>query len=129
MIATNDAATTGNVYSEAFSKEERIWAMLCHISSFSGYLIPLGNILAPLIIWYLKREESELIDDQGKEAFNFQVSLTLYFILSVILILFVIGIPLLIGLLFFHVIVTLIAAIRANDGEKYRYPFTIRFVD
>lgn len=129
MIATNDATTASNAYSGPYSKEERIWALFCHISSFAGYLIPFGNILAPLIIWILKREESELIDDQGKEAFNFQVSVTLYFIMSIILVIFLIGIPLLIGLLFFHVIVTIIAGIRANDGEKYRYPLTIRFVD
>ena len=51
-------------------KEVRNWAMLCHLSTFSGWFIPFGNILGPLIIWLMKREESPFIDAHGKEALN-----------------------------------------------------------
>jgi len=111
------------------NREERMWAMFCHLSGLAGFIFPFGNIIAPLIIWSLKKEEYPLVNDQGKEALNFQISMTIYFIASAILIFLIIGIPLLIILGLFSLIVVIIAAIKANEGEKYRYPLTIRFLD
>lgn len=111
------------------NREERMWAMFCHLSGLAGFIFPFGNIIAPLIIWLVKKEEYELVNDQGKESLNFQISMTIYIIASVILIFLVIGIPLLIILGIFSLIVVIIAAIKANEGEKYRYPLTIRFLD
>ena len=111
------------------SSDERMWAMFCHLSALSGFIIPFGNVIAPLIIWILKKEEYPLVDDQGKEAINFQISMTIYIIASVILIIIVIGIPLLILLGLFELIVIVIASIKANEGTRYRYPLTSRFLD
>ena len=55
------------------SKDERTWGMLCHISTFCGLIIPFGNILAPLIIWLIKKEDLPFVQDQGKEVLNFQI--------------------------------------------------------
>ena len=111
------------------SKNERTWGMLCHISTFTGMIIPFGNILSPLIIWLIKKDESPFITDQGKEVLNFQISMTIYILLSLFLIILLIGIPILIGLIIFNFIVTIIGAINANDGKYYRYPITIRFIN
>jgi uncharacterized Tic20 family protein len=111
------------------NREERMWAMFCHLSGLAGFIFPFGNIIAPLVIWLVKKEEYELVNDQGKEALNFQISMTIYILASVILIFLVIGIPLLIILGLFSLIVVIIASIKANEGEKYRYPLTIRFLD
>ncbi len=128
--------TTGTPTSESSSpvptagkKDENMWAMLCHLSTFSGFFIPLANIIAPLIIWSMKKDEFPLVEDQGKEALNFQMSMTIYCIGAAILILIVIGIPLLIGLAIFDIIVTVIAAVKANEGSKYRYPLAIRLIN
>ena len=110
------------------SRDVRNMAMLCHLSTFSGYFFPVGNILAPLFIWLMKREESSFIDAHGKEALNFQISVTLYAIVSAILIIVLIGILLLIALILFDLISVIIAAIRANNGQDYRYRLTIRFI-
>ena len=110
-------------------KDENMWAMLCHLSTFSGFIIPLANIIAPLIIWSMKKDEFPLVEHQGKEAMNFQISMTIYFICAAILILILIGIPLLIGLATFDIIVTIIAAVKANEGTKYRYPLAIRLLN
>jgi uncharacterized Tic20 family protein len=108
------------------SCDERTWAMLCHLSTFAGLLgVPFGNILGPLLAWLVKKDEYPLVDDQGKEALNFQLSVTLYSFVGVILI---ITIPLVFALLVLDIIVTIIAALRANTGEPYRYPMTIRFI-
>ena len=111
------------------SKDERTWAMLCHFSAFAGLIFPFGNFLAPLIIWLIKKEEFPFVEDQGKEVLNFQISMTIYLIGSGILCFILIGIPMVIGFLIFDVIVTLIGAVKANDGFKYRYPLAIRFIN
>ena len=110
------------------SKDERTWAMLCHFSAFAGLIFPFGNFLAPLIIWLIKKEELPFVEDQGKEVLNFQISMTIYLLISGILCIILIGIPILIGLVIFCFIITIIAAISANDGTPYRYPINIRFI-
>lgn len=110
-------------------KEETMWAMFCHLSTFIGLLFPLiGNIAGPFGIWLLKRDEYPLVDDQGKEAMNFQITMTIYYIISILLIVVIIGIPLLIAIFFFDVIMTIIAMFRASEGIRYRYPLTIRLI-
>ena len=110
------------------NKDENMWAMFCHLSALVGFVIPFGNIIAPLIIWTLKKDEYPHVNDQGKEAINFQLSITVYILISVVLVFVIIGIPLLIILGIFSLIMTVIAALNANDGNKYRYPFTIKFI-
>ena len=106
--------------------DERTWAMLCHLSTFASFIgVPFGNILGPLIAWLIKKDEYPLVDDQGKEALNFQISVTIY---SIVCVIFIITIPLLFVLFIFDIVVTIIAALRANAGERYRYPMTIRFI-
>ena len=108
-------------------KEEKQLAMFCHISTFIGWVFPFGNIIAPLIIWLIKKEEMPFVDDQGKEVLNFQISIILYVLISVVLIFIVIGIPILILIMLFNAIATIIGAIKAADGVYFRYPMTIRF--
>lgn len=107
------------------SSDERMWGMFCHLSSLSGSVIPFGNILGPLVIWLIKKDEYAFVDDQGKESLNFQISVLIY---TVVLAVTIIGIPLAIGALIFGLVMTVVAAIKANGGEYYRYPLTIRFV-
>ena len=54
-------------------KQERTWALFCHIGALAGFIFPFGNIIAPLVIWLIKKEEYPLVDDQGKESVNFQI--------------------------------------------------------
>jgi len=111
------------------TKDERMWAMFCHLGGFAIFIIPfVGHILAPLLIWILKKEESAFIDDQGKEALNFQISITIYGFICGILVFLLIGIPILIILGIFSLIMVIIAAISAFDGKPYRYPLTIRLI-
>ena len=110
------------------SKDERTWAMLCHFSAFAGLIFPFGNFLAPLIIWLIKKEELPFVEDQGKEVLNFQLSMTIYLLISGILCIILIGIPIVIGLIIFCFIITIIAAISANDGKTYRYPMNLRLI-
>ena len=110
------------------SKDERTWAMLSHFSVLCMFIFPFGNILAPLIVWLIKKEEMSFVEDQAKEVLNFQISMTIYLLISGILCFILIGIPFVIGLGIFNVIITIIAAISANDGKYYRYPINLKLI-
>ncbi len=140
------------------TKKENNNAFLIHISALTGYFFPLGGVIAPLIFWQVKKDESAFLDEQGKEAVNFNLSYYLYtFILGLAFIPFFIrsffsafsnmdhmhnnfhfdmpsmfgfigGISLigLLGLIRFVLII--LASIKANNGEDYKYPCTIKFI-
>ena len=80
------------------------------------------------MVWLLKRDSSPFVDEQGKEALNFQISFLIYIIISIILCVLLIGFVLLIALGIAELILVIMAALKANEGVSYRYPLTIRFI-
>ena len=110
------------------TQDERTWGMLAHLTAFSGFLIPLGSVIAPLIVWLIKRDQSEFVADQGKEALNFNLSVLLAGVVCGILVWIFIGILLGVALFFYWLAMTIVAAIKANEGMRYRYPFTLRLI-
>jgi uncharacterized Tic20 family protein len=108
--------------------EEKIYAMFCHLGALSGFFAPFGNIIVPLILWLTKRESSSFVDMHGKEAVNFQISLMLYSLVSAVLIFVLVGIFLLAGLCVFDLVTVIVGALKAKNGESFRYPLTIRFI-
>ncbi|MGJ8671588.1 DUF4870 domain-containing protein [Rubritalea sp.] len=111
------------------STQEKNWAMFAHLSTFLGWIgIPLANIIAPLIIWQIKKETMPFAAEQAKEALNFQISLTILAVISAILIMVFIGIIGLIAIGIAQLIFTIIASLKANEGIAYRYPMTIRLI-
>ncbi len=124
-----DYKDEGIEVNNAFSKDVKTMGMLCHLLSFAGYAgIPFGHIIGPLIMWLVKKEDSEFIDECGKEAINFQISLTIYSIVSVFLMFIFIGVFTFIALVIVNLVCVIKAAIKANEGIIYRYPITIRFI-
>ena len=114
---------------EGPDKDARTMGMLCHLLSLVAFIgVPLGNIIGPLIIWAIKKDEHPFIDDQGKESMNFQITMTIGFVICVILMFLVIGMFLIIPLAIFDLVMVIIASIKANEGVTYRYPLTIRFI-
>jgi len=120
--------------------EERQWAMFAQLSALVGALLTgalgggWGCFIGPLIIWLVKKDGMPFVDDQGKEALNFNITVA---IASVALLLFsvvtfgiglLIAIPLWVIIGIAWLVLTIIAAIKANEGERYRYPFTLRLV-
>ena len=110
-------------------EQNRTWAMLTHMTALSLLAgIPFGNILAPLFIWLWKRRASPLVDANGKESLNFQISITLYGILSLVSCLVLIGFVLLAALAIADLVLVILASLRADKGGLYRYPLTLRFI-
>jgi hypothetical protein len=110
------------------SAEERQWAMFAHLSALIGVVIPLGSVIAPLVIWQVKKNEMPFVDDQGKEALNFQITVALAAIVCLILFVVLIGMLLLPLLGIYWLVFTIMGGIKANNGETYRYPATIRLI-
>jgi uncharacterized Tic20 family protein len=110
------------------SAEEKQWAMFAHLSALVGFLIPFGSVLGPLIIWQIKKNEMPFVDDQGKEALNFQITVLIAVIACLVLSVIVIGFLLLPIVGIAALVLTIMAGIKANNGETYRYPFTLRLV-
>jgi len=119
----NQEAAAGQV-----SKDERTWGMLCHLSVLAGFIIPLATIIAPLVIWLIKKDEMPFVDDQGRESLNFQITMFIGFIIAAILMFVFIGFLVLPALAIFDLIMVIMAALKANEGVRYRYPFNIRFL-
>ena len=113
----------------AVDGESRTWGMLCHLSALSAYVTGLGGILGPLIVWLVKKDSLPFVDDQGKESLNFQISMLIYHLIGAALLLcFFIGIPVLIVLSAMNIVLIIGASAKANRGEAYRYPFTLRLI-
>ena len=110
------------------SRDERLFGMLCHLTAFSGFVIPFGSIIGPLVVWLIKKDSSAFVDDQGRESLNFQISIAIYGIISAILIFVGIGIILSVAVGIFWFAMTIVASVKANEGVAYRYPLTIRFL-
>ncbi|WP_078592780.1 DUF4870 domain-containing protein [Evansella clarkii] len=103
-------------------KEERIIAMLIYLVSF------VTTFIGPLVIWLVKKNDSEFIDYHGREYLNFLITMTVYSIISAILVVVLIGLLLLWIIGIAALILTIVAAIKAYEGEHYRFPFIFRIL-
>ncbi|NJP10312.1 MAG: DUF4870 domain-containing protein [Leptolyngbyaceae cyanobacterium RU_5_1] len=146
---------------QSLPSDARQWGMWCHLSSLAWIVVPIpyAGLLAPLLIWLLKRDLHPFVDEQGKESINFQLSMAIYATVAALLggglfVLFFLGLittssdsssspdlffawfgqffftflilPALVIL--FETVLAIFAAIRASEGDVYRYPITLRFL-
>ncbi|MEO6926940.1 MAG: DUF4870 domain-containing protein [Rhodanobacter sp.] len=126
--------------SGAPSAEERQWAMFAHLSALLGALLTgafgggWGCFIGPLVIWLIKKDTMPFVNDQGKEALNFNITVAIAALVLVLISVMTLGIGLIIAIPLWIIIgiawlvFTIIAAIKANEGVSYRYPFTLRLV-
>jgi uncharacterized protein len=108
--------------------EEKTFGMLAHLTALAGFIIPFGFVLGPLVIWLMKKDQSEWVDKQGKEALNFNISIAIYGIVAGILTLIVIGLFLAIAVGVFWLVMVIMATVKVNNLEDFQYPLTIRFM-
>ena len=111
------------------SKDEQNWAMFCHLSALSGFIIPFGSVIGPLIIWLMKRAEMPMVEVHGKEVLNFQITVMIAAIVSFALMFVLIGFVLIGVVAIGALVLTIMAAIKVSNGDySYRYPFTLRLI-
>ncbi|MGO2128351.1 MAG: DUF4870 domain-containing protein [Pseudoalteromonas prydzensis] len=109
-------------------KEQRTWAMLCHLSALAGFIIPMGSIIGPLIVWLVKKDEMPLVAEHGRKSLNFQITMLIAYIVCFILMFAVIGVILLPIVAIFSFIMVVIGAIKTNDGKEFNYPFSLNLI-
>ncbi|MGR8919802.1 MAG: DUF4870 domain-containing protein, partial [Gammaproteobacteria bacterium] len=109
-------------------QQVRNTAMFCHLAGLLGYVVPFGNVAGPLALWLMNRERHPYINEQGREALNFQLSILVYLLLAFSLVLALVGLVLLPVVILLQLTMTLLAAYRSAQGEAFRYPLTLRFI-
>jgi uncharacterized Tic20 family protein len=114
----------------------RMWNMFCHLSTLSICVgVPFGNILGPLLVWQIQKDKFPSTNVHGKAALNFQITVTLAllvaFAITVALMFFCVGYLLVPGVALIGLaglVFPIIAGVKANNGESYKYPYSIDFV-
>jgi uncharacterized Tic20 family protein len=138
----NEPNTSGTVATGASvpSAQERQWALFAHLSTLLGGLLTsgwagsVGFFIGPLVIWLTKKDTMPFVADQAKEALNFAITVSLACLALVILTIMTLGIGLVLTVPLYAVIgiaalvLVIIAAIKANEGVAYRYPFALRLI-
>ena len=128
-----------SVAASGISAEERQWAMFAHLSALVGGLLTSaaggwGTFIGPLVIWLVKKDTMPFVNDQGKEALNFNITVAIICLALVLLSIVTLGIGLIIAIPAWVIVgiawlvLTILAAVKANEGVAYRYPFTLRLI-
>ena len=132
----NESGTTAG----ADSAEQRQWAMFAHLSALLGGLVTsgwagsIGFFIGPLVIWTMKKDTMPFVDDQAKEALNFNIMVTAIFVILLILTILSLGIgalltvPVMLIVGIGALVFVIIAAMKANQGIAYRYPVNVRLI-
>ena len=117
------------------TQEQKTWGMIAHLSALIGFLIPFGNVLGPLVVWLIKKDTMPFVDDQGKEALNFNITVAI--VVAGLMIVGTVLLVILIGFLFYllaavigvaALVFMIIAGLKANEGVSYRYPYIFRLI-
>ena len=136
----NNSSSTAAAPAVTASAEERQWAMFAHLSVLLGGLVTsgwagsVGFFIGPLVIWLMKKDTMPFVSDQAKEALNFAITVSIACVVLVMLTILSLGIgalltiPLMMAIGIAALVLVIIAAIKANEGVAYRYPFALRLV-
>src|SRR5262245_12442538 len=130
MTGATPAARAGYVARPQSGGGSTGLAMFVHLSILIGFIVPLFSLIVPIVVWITKKDSDDLATANAKEAINFQISMLIYCLLLVGLAM--LGHPmiwvaaaLLVILVLAYVILPIIAAVKANGGDQFRYPFTV----
>ncbi len=109
-------------------QQVRQWSLFLHLSQLAGVLLPLAGLIAPIVLWQVKKDELPELDAHGKVIANWIISELIYGFVFFLLTFVLIGVPLLVVLSFLSIIFPVIGAIKANNGELWRYPLSLSFI-
>ena len=121
--STNEGTGAG-----AVDQAVRNTAVAAHLSTFAGLVVPFGSVIGPLAVWLTRRDRDPFIDQAGREALNFGISIAIYGSLVLVAALMLVGIPVLIAGVIAWAVLASLAAVKASQGQSYRYPLTMRLV-
>ena len=108
--------------------EQKQMGMFLHLSQLIGLLIPFGGIIAPILIWQLKKDEMPALDAHGKMVANWILSSLIYWVVSIVLTFVLVGLLGILALIVMSIAYPIIGGIKANNNEFFEYPLTIKFL-
>ncbi len=104
------------------------WGVIAHLSALAGLIIPFGHIIGPLVVMLTKGKDSDFVGDQAREALNFQITASIAFVVSMVLMVVLIGFVMIMVVGIADLVLVILAAVAASKGTAYRYPFTLRLI-
>jgi uncharacterized Tic20 family protein len=116
------------VYAAPASFDEKQYSAFIHWSQLAGIIIPFAGLILPIVLWVSKKDQSYMVDQQGKIVLNWMISFLIYAACCALLSFIIIGIPMLIALCLADLVFTIIAGIRAGEGRYYKYPMSMTFL-
>ena len=118
----------------------KTWAMLCHLLALAGLVCPFGNIIGPLVVWLVKKDQMPIVNDQGKESLNFQITVAIAVLVGFVAVSILSAIPV-IGWIFaiifwipvaaigiYALVMVIMASVKANEGGAYHYTISLRLI-
>lgn len=121
----------GRIMDPAVTDDQRTYTLLMHLSLLGASVIGPFTILIPIIMWQMKKDESAFVDDHGREAVNFQISMMIYSVLGAVLAVITLGLAAILVVPFvtvLSIVGMIMAALAANRSEYFRYPMTLRLL-
>ena len=114
----------------AITENDKTMGMICHLSAFAGVIIPFpfANVVGPLVMWMTQKDKSSFLDYHGKESLNFQITVAIAVVISMFAMVILIGFLLLPAVGLYAIVMTIIAGVKAKEGVRYRYPYTLRLI-
>lgn len=110
------------------TQEERQMGLFLHLSQLLNILIPLGGVILPIVLWQTQKDKMPALDAHGKMVVNWLISSIIYMVVSFVLMFVIVGIFTMLAVAVMGVVFPIIGAIKANNGELWEYPLTIKFL-
>ena len=123
--AASPRPENGRLVDPSATSGDRVYALCIHLS----LLLAFAPVFPALIMWLIRKDESGFVDDHGREAVNFQISLVIYYVVAGLLSTVCIGFALIPAIYVLGLVGMIAAARAANRGEYYRYPMCIRLLN
>ncbi len=108
--------------------ETNQFCMLMHLSQFAGFVVPMGGLILPIVMWTTNKDKCDIVNQHGKNILNWIISSFIYIIVSLILMFVLIGFVTIFAIAICSLIFTIVGAVKANSGEVYKYPLSIPFI-
>ncbi len=125
ILNAPDPARTGSTKQPLFGMAENTYLMLMHLTQFAGAIIPLAGFIVPILMWTTNKDANVNVDLHGKNILNAMISYAIY---AAVLAITIIGIPVAVVLGIVYAVFVILASVKANNGEYWKYPFTIQFI-
>ncbi len=124
-ILNDESTSFSSIKNPLFGMTENTYIMLMHITQFAGIILPFAGFIIPILMWIANKENNSNVDLHGKNILNFMISFVIYAAVAAITI---IGIPIAVLVGIFYMILVIMATVKANNGEYWKYPLSIQFI-